>query len=83
MEVGRFDYSQEGGSFDTAQEVADLALKATAELTLTDAEVVAKTIAHWLRLSRPQLADVPALHDGAAAAYLRRASPHRGPGHRR
>lgn len=54
-------YVQEGGSFDTAAETAEEALKPQGELTLTDAEAEAKTIAHWVKVPRQTLADVAGL----------------------
>ncbi len=56
-----FDYTQEQGSFDTAAETVEAAIKPQADLELADAQVVAKTIAHFIKLKRQQLADVPAL----------------------
>jgi len=61
MEGRSFDYTQESGSFDTAAETPELAIKPEASVGLIDAQVVARTIAHWSKLKRQQLADVPAL----------------------
>lgn len=61
MEGKSFDYTQESGSLDTAAETAEGAMKPGGSLTLTDAQVVAKTIATWYKTPRQQLADVPAL----------------------
>ena len=61
MDGHAFDFTQEQGSFDTAAETLEGATKPAGDLTLADAEVVAKTIAHWFKLKRQQLADVPAL----------------------
>jgi hypothetical protein len=61
MEVGNFTYAQESGSYDFASETNDLTLKPSGNITLTEAEVIARTIPAWYKLSRPQLADVPAL----------------------
>ena len=61
MEGRSFDYTRESGSLDTAAETAELALKPQADEILTDAQVVARTIAHWSKLARQQLADVPSL----------------------
>lgn len=48
--VGRsFSYVQEGGSFDTARE---LATKPESGVDLPQAEVVAKTIAHWIKVPK-------------------------------
>ena len=61
MDGKSFGYMQEGGSFDTAAEVAEGQIKATGELVLTEAECVAKTIAHWVKLLRAQLDDTTSL----------------------
>jgi HK97 family phage major capsid protein len=61
MDVGQFDYLIEGGTFTGAAETADLAVKPSANVALTEATAKAQTIPAWLRLSRPQLADVPGL----------------------
>lgn len=56
-----FHYTQELGSFDTAVETAELAMKSPADVDYEDAEAVAVTIAHWFKASRQSLADVPQL----------------------
>ena len=61
MDGKSFDYTQASGSQDTAGETAEAALKPPGELLLVDAQVIAKTIAHWLKIPRQQAADVPAL----------------------
>ena len=61
MEGHSFDYSIESGSFDTALETAEAATKPVGDLGLTDAQVIAKTIAHFYKLRRQQVADVSAL----------------------
>jgi HK97 family phage major capsid protein len=61
MQGRSFDYTREAGSFDTAFETAEGEVKPPGDLDLQDAQVVAKTIAHWMKLRRQQLADVPAL----------------------
>ena len=61
MDGESFTYTQESGSLDTAGETAEGAVKPEADLELADAQVVAKTIAHFIKLKRQQLADVPAL----------------------
>jgi len=61
MDNNRFSYMQESGTFDGAAETAEGAVKPQATLTLTEAEVVAATIASWIKLKRQQLDDVPAL----------------------
>jgi HK97 family phage major capsid protein len=54
-------YTQESGSFTTAAETAEGDVKPEAALTLTDAEAVAATIAHWLKIRKQALSDWPAL----------------------
>jgi len=61
MDNNSFPYTQESGSFGTAAETAEGGLKPEAALTLTDAEAVAATIAHWLKARKQALADVRAL----------------------
>lgn len=61
MDGKSFDYTQEGGSLDTAAEVGEGVVKPEADTELTDAQVVAVTIAHFTKLKRQQLSDVPAL----------------------
>jgi hypothetical protein len=62
MDVGSFDYLLETGSMDTGPaETAELAQKPSDNLVLTEATAKAQTIADWARMSKPQLADVPAL----------------------
>ena len=61
MEGKSFDYTQESGSLDTAFETVEAQIKPAGEVQLTDATVTAKTIAHWTKTPRQQLADVPAL----------------------
>jgi HK97 family phage major capsid protein len=56
-----FDYSVESGSLDTAAETVEAALKPTGVETLTDAQVVAQTIAHWVKIPKQQLSDIPSL----------------------
>jgi HK97 family phage major capsid protein len=56
-----FDYTQETGSFDTAVETVEGAVKPAGEITFTDAEVRFRTIPHWVKIPRQQLADVPGL----------------------
>lgn len=56
-----FDYLQAQGSLDTATEIAEGAVKPQAEADFVDKEAVAKTVAHWVKGKRQQLADVPAL----------------------
>ena len=55
-----FGYMQEGGSYG-AREVAEGEIKPEDGMTLTEAEVVAATIAVWRKLLRQELADVPSL----------------------
>lgn len=54
-------YVVESGSFDTAAETAEATDKPPAAATYTDAEAVARTIAHWLKIPKQQLADVAGL----------------------
>ncbi|HEX4034384.1 MAG TPA: phage major capsid protein [Solirubrobacteraceae bacterium] len=61
MDGLQFAYAQESGSLDTAEETPEGSLKPQGDQVLTDALVIAKTIAHWFKLKRQQLADVPAL----------------------
>ena len=53
-----FDYLQESGTFGYAAETAEGQLKPEAGIDLTEAEVVAATIAVWIKAQRQQLADV-------------------------
>jgi len=61
MDTGQFEYSVESGSFDTAVETSEGAVKAPGDLQLIDATCKAVTIAHWLRLKRQQISDVASL----------------------
>jgi HK97 family phage major capsid protein len=62
MDAGAaFAYLQESGDLLTAAEVPEGAVKPEGDLALTDAEVTVQTIAHWLKLHRAQIADVPSL----------------------
>ena len=62
MEGRSFDFTREGGTMDAdAAETAEGALKPGADLALSDGQVVAKTIAAWLKLRRQQISDVPQL----------------------
>jgi HK97 family phage major capsid protein len=61
MDGASFTFTQEQGSLDTAAETAEVAIKPAGDLQLVDATVEAKTIAHWFKIPRQQLADVPAL----------------------
>jgi HK97 family phage major capsid protein len=61
MDQKSFDFTRESGNFDTAAETVEGATKPQADVTLIDAQVVAKTIAHWTKMKRQQIADVPAL----------------------
>jgi Phage capsid family len=65
MDGASFGYTQESGSFTTAAETAEGSVKPQGDVVLTDAEVHARTIAHWLKVQRQQLADV-----GGLAALL-------------
>ena len=60
MEANSFDYTQM--TYTTAAAtVADAALKAGSNITLTDATCIAKTFAEFAKVPRPQIADVPQL----------------------
>ena len=62
MDGRSFGYLQESGELDTgAAETAEGAVKPEGSVTLDVAEVVAATIAEWVKLRRQQLADVPSL----------------------
>ena len=61
MEGRSFGYMQEGGSLDSAAATPEGAVKPVGDLTLTEAEVVAATIAVHVPLKRQQLADTPSL----------------------
>jgi hypothetical protein len=61
MDTGSFDYTPISGNLDTAAEVVDLAVKATADITLGAATAKAQTIAHYHKMSKPQMADAPQL----------------------
>jgi hypothetical protein len=54
-------YIIESGSFDTAAETAESAVKPVADIGLTDAELPVRTIAHYLKSPRQILSDVPGL----------------------
>jgi HK97 family phage major capsid protein len=62
MDGRSFDFTREGGTWDQdAAETAEGALKPGADIALTDGQVVARTIATWLKLKRQQISDVPQL----------------------
>jgi hypothetical protein len=70
MTVGSsFEYLREVGNQDTAREQVEGAVKAQAEIEFIDAEAHAETIAHWTKIKRQSLADVPAL-DGVIRGRL-------------
>jgi hypothetical protein len=56
-----FRYLQESGSFDTAQEVEESEIKSEAHVNFDEGELAVQVIAHWLKLLRPQISDVPSL----------------------
>jgi HK97 family phage major capsid protein len=56
-----YEYVQETGSFNTASETEELALRDSADLELVDAEARARTISHWFKMSRQALADIGGL----------------------
>jgi HK97 family phage major capsid protein len=60
MTSGAFFYvAQESGSLDTAAETAELSLKPGGDLTLTSQMIAIQTVAHWLKIARQALDDVP------------------------
>ena len=61
MDSRSFSYLQEGGSYTGAAETVEGAVKPEGDITLTEAEVVAATIAVWKPVRKQQLADVPTL----------------------
>jgi hypothetical protein len=61
MDGRSVEYSREVGSLDTAQTVAEGAIKPAHTVDYDDAEAVARTIAHHTKLRKQQLADTPAL----------------------
>ena len=61
MDGRSFGYMPEGGSLDDAGATAEGVIKPAGDLTLEEAEVVAATIAVWVKLKRQQLADTPQL----------------------
>lgn len=54
-------YVVESGSFDTAAETAESAVKPVGDIGLTDGEAPIRTIAHFLKSPRQILADMPGL----------------------
>jgi hypothetical protein len=61
MDHNTLPYTVESGSFTTAAETAEGATKPEGEVTFTDAEAVARTIAHWMKIQKQSLADFAAL----------------------
>jgi hypothetical protein len=61
MDVGSFDYEREEGSLATAAEKAEGAVAAQADMVLTPATATAKTISHYYKTRREQLADMATL----------------------
>ena len=61
MDAGSFDYTPVTGNLDTAAEIAEAVPKPTADVTLGDATAKAQTVAHYHKIPKPQLADVPGL----------------------
>ena len=61
MDGRSFPYLQECGGFDRRGRDRRGPVKPEGDITLTEAEVIAATIAVWKKLQRQQLADVPAL----------------------
>jgi HK97 family phage major capsid protein len=61
MEGAAFHYAVESGDLDSAFETAEGSIKPQGDQVLDDGIVEAKTIAHWNKVRRQQLADVPTL----------------------
>jgi hypothetical protein len=60
MTSGAFFFvATESGSLDTAAETAELALKPGADENLASQMIAVQTIAHWLKIARQALDDVP------------------------
>ena len=76
MSGNSIPYTVETGSFDTASETVEGAVKPAGDIGLTDEEARARTIANWVKAPRPVLADVPGLEgvirDRLTYAVLRR-----------
>ncbi|MEJ7891718.1 MAG: phage major capsid protein [Solirubrobacteraceae bacterium] len=60
MEGSSVPYTVENGSFDTAAETTEGTLKPEGVGVYTDANAEAATIAHWFKVRKQVLADVPA-----------------------
>lgn len=69
MDGRSIEYSQEVGSLDTAAETAEGAIKPEHHVDYPDAEAIAKTVAHWEKVRKQQLADAPQL-EGAVRNRL-------------
>lgn len=61
MDNNTLPYTREEGSFTTATGVKEGATKPEAAITFTDAEAVARTIAHWVKIRKQGLEDFAAL----------------------
>jgi hypothetical protein len=61
MDNNTLPYTREEGSFETAAGAKEGATKAEGAITFTDAEAVARTIAHWLKIRKQGLEDFSAL----------------------
>lgn len=61
MSGGSFYYTQESGGLDYAVETSEDAIKPEAGVNLDNEQVIARTIPNWIKVPRPQLADVPQL----------------------
>lgn len=76
MDGRSIEYSQVAGSLDTAAETAEGAVKPMHAVDYLDAEAVARTVAHWTKLRKQQLADTPqlegAIRNRLAYGVLRR-----------
>lgn len=77
MDAGTFDYSQETGAVGgAAAETVEGAAKPAATVDYLDAEARARTVAHYTKVKKQQLADLPMfegiLRDRLAYGVLRR-----------
>lgn len=61
MDNNTLPYTREEGSFLTAKPTKEGEVKPESGVTFTDAEAVARTIAHWMKIRKQALSDVSAL----------------------
>ncbi len=61
MDNNTLPYTREEGSFVTAKPTKEGETKPESGVTFTDAEAVARTIAHWMKVRKQALSDVSAL----------------------